>query len=59
MVHLNRSDKWCISPSEGNSVDISGKTIVITGGARGLGAAMATRLAAAEALPEFLACPID
>ena len=40
-------------------MDISGKTIVITGGARGLGAVMVTRLAAAEALPEFLACPLS
>jgi len=30
-----------------NSMDLAGKTIVITGGARGLGAAMAKRLAAA------------
>lgn len=31
---------------KGNSMDLAGQTIVITGGGRGLGAAMATRLAA-------------
>jgi 3-oxoacyl-[acyl-carrier protein] reductase len=49
MVHLKRSDKLLIWPRAGDSVDISGKTIVITGSARGLGAAMASRLAAAGA----------
>jgi 3-oxoacyl-[acyl-carrier protein] reductase len=46
MVHPQRTDKWWISPTEGNFLDISGKTIVITGAARGLGAATAARLAA-------------